>query len=291
MSFCLRDSIIEILGADMNKRALLLLLPILVFCTLGAQTFEWGVRYMGGVSSLMGADDSYVLHYDLHDSGTYYGYLKAESETASVGYAQGAGLYFMKRLTKEQDSIWLQPELLWHRYSFNYDFENRAMSSDNALLSVAFADTLKGSIHHTVDYISIPLLFKLRQEMPENRKNEQFQGAYLYFGPSYSFLLEQTQSYKDGIKDFESDLESYVAGNPGMSSGLCENGADQLLSHKLDLVVGTGFQLQDVFNLGLGKDTFSIDLRADVNLYSIGDAGMRKDFRMYSAMLSLGYRL
>jgi len=253
----------------MNKRALLLLLPILVFCTLGAQTFEWGVRYMGGVSSLMGADDSYVLHYDLHDSGTYYGYLKAESE----------------------DSIWLQPELLWHRYSFNYDFENRAMSSDNALLSVAFADTLKGSIHHTVDYISIPLLFKLRQEMPENRKNEQFQGAYLYFGPSYSFLLEQTQSYKDGIKDFESDLESYVAGNPGMSSRLCENGADQLLSHKLDLVVGTGFQLQDVFNLGLGKDTFSIDLRADVNLYSIGDAGMRKDFRMYSAMLSLGYRL
>ncbi|MCB5253283.1 MAG: hypothetical protein RBR69_09785 [Candidatus Cloacimonadaceae bacterium] len=274
----------------MKKRSIVLILTIFAVCALGAQTFEWGIKYQGGVSALTGDDDSYLLRFDLDDYGSDYGYLQAESQTISSEYAQGAGLYMMKRLSKKVDSVWIQSEILWQRYAFSYDFEGKIPDTDNALLIVTFQDTLKGSIYHSADYISIPVLFKIRQEMSEGLGGDQFQGAYVYFGPAYSFLLGNSSSSKAGVKDLEQSLQSYVEANPGMSSERYENGADVLVSHKFDIVVGTGFQLKDLFKLGLGSDTFSIDLRGDISIFKLGDAKERKDFRLISGMLSLAYK-
>lgn len=270
----------------MTKRSIMLVLSIFVVCALGAQTFEWGARYLGGVSTLTGDEDSYELRYDLKD----FGYLQAQSAPVSSEYAQGAGLYAVKRLSKKVDSFWVQSEILWQRYAFSYDFEGKALDTDNALLSLAFPDTLSGSIYHSADYISIPLLFKMRQEMPQGRENDQFQGAYVYIGPAYSFLLEQNYSNEGGIKDLESDLQNYLDANPGMTAIRSEYGADVLLSHKFDIIIGTGFQLQDVFKLGLGSDTFSIDLRGDISMFTLGDAKAGKEFRTVSGLLSLAYK-
>lgn len=274
----------------MKKRSIVLILTIFVVCALGAQTFEWGVKYQGGVSTLMGDDDSYRLRFDLDDSGANFGYLQAQSKQASTEYAQGAGLYMMKRIGKEVDSFWVQSEILWQRYAFSYNFRGKLPDSDNALLSLAFSDTLKGSIYHSADYISIPILFKLRQEIPEGLGSDQFQGAYIYAGPAYSILLKHNRSNKGGVKELESSLQSYLNANPGMSSYRSEYGADALISHKFDIVVGTGFQIKDVFNLGLGSDTFSIDLRGDISMFNLGDAKAGKDFRLISGILSLGYK-
>jgi len=278
-------------GAVMNKRALLMILPLIVICTLNAQTFEWGIRYMGGVSSALGKNDSQILDYNLDDSGAHLASLSVESDAADLAFAQGAGFYFMKRIAKGKDSLWLQPELLWQRYGLSYEFDSATLQSDNPAIAASFAPTIDGRVDHTIDYFSVPLLIKLRQEMPEDRKDEQFQGAYLYFGPAYSYLLEHTQTYKSGVKDLADDIDALLALNPGYNTVQSESGPDKLVTHQFNLVVGTGFQLKDVFRLGLYKDTFSIDLRADINMFKAGDAAERKDFRLFSAMLSLGYRL
>ncbi|MDD3562433.1 MAG: hypothetical protein PHR32_02010 [Candidatus Cloacimonetes bacterium] len=274
----------------MKKRGILLFFSIFVVCALGAQTFEWGVRYLGGASTLMGDDDSYLLRFDLEDSEGYHGYLQAESDPVSMGYAQGFGLYMMKRLSKKVDSLWLQGEFLWQRYSFSFDYEGKGIDTDNPVLGTVLPATLNGSICHSAEYISIPILFKMRQEISTGLGNDQFQGAYVYMGPALSFLLKQSYEYKDGVKDLRDSIQDYVDANPGMSSQRSKYGADYLLSHKVDIVVGTGFQLKDVFKLGLGSDTFSIDLRADISILNQGRADAGKEFRLVSGMLSLGYK-
>ncbi len=271
----------------MSKRSILLVLSVFVICVLGAQTFEWGVKYQGGVSKLMGDDDNYVLRFDLDKSGVDFGYLQAESDPVSMEYAQGAGLYMMKRLSKKVDSLWLQGEILWQRYAFSYDFKDGALDTDHPS---AFPDISQGSIYHSADYISFPLLFKMRQEMPKGLGNDQFQGAYLYFGPALSFLIEQNYDNKGGVHELEQNLQGYLDDNPGLRAVRSDYGADVLLVRKFDIVVGTGFQLKDVFKLGLGSDTFSIDLRGDISMVNQGKAEAGKDFRLICGLLSLSYK-
>ncbi len=275
----------------MIKRILLISGLILVFCTLSAQTFEWGARYLGGVSSIFGANDSYILQYDLDVSGVHHARLSTQSEAAHWRYSQGAGLYFMKRISKGVDSIWLQPELLWKRHSYGYDFDNSLIDLDNPAIAASFPSQIQGSIDHTVDYLSIPLLIKMRQDIPEDRHNDQFQGAYIYFGPAYSALLNHKQSTSEGAADLANEVYNYLTANPGMDFEQFENASDTLVSHSLDVVVGMGFQLQDVFKVGLRKDTFSFDIRGDMSVFTSGDSEQRNNFRLYSVMLSLGYRL
>jgi len=275
----------------MNKKALLILFVMMLIGGISAESFEWGIRYMGGISSTFGKDDNHTLRYEIDDSGAHLAYLEAESQSATPAYAQGAGFYFMKRISKGKDSLWLQPELLWQRYGLRHEYDQAALDSDNLAVLAGFAPTLDGRIDHTVDFISVPLLVKLRQEIPEDRRDEQFQGAYIYFGPAYSYLLQQTRKSKSGVKQLDEDISAYVAANPGYSYETIESGMDKLVTHQFSTVIGTGFQIKDVFRLGLYKDTFSIDLRADMSMFTIGDAGQSKDFRLYSAMLSLGYRL
>jgi len=258
---------------------------------LGAETFEWGIRYMGGISSAFGEDDSHTLRYEIENAGVHLAYLETESNTADLTYAQGAGFYFMQCISKEKDSLWFQPELLWQRYGVRYEFEQAPLVGDNPAVLANFAPTINGHIDYTSDYISVPLLLRLKQELPEEQKQNQYQGAYIYFGPAYSYLLQQNKRIRSGVKLLDEDIAAFVSTNPGSHAELQESGMDKIVTHQLRLVVGTGIQLKDVFKLGLYKDTFNIDLRADMNMFKVGDAGQSKDFKLYSAMLSLGYKL
>jgi hypothetical protein len=70
-----------------------------------------------------------------------------------------------------------------------------------------------------------------------------------------------------------------------------ENGADQLLDYKADLVMGLGFGLKDIFQLGIGKDSLVFDLRYTASLHDLGKSDLRKAFRMRSIVLSVGVLL
>mgnify|MGYP000861576780 CR=1 FL=1 len=287
----------------MFKKAVLLSMFIIAIVGIHALDFTWGLKYGAGVSSAFGDDSRYSIHYNLNTidnvSGTsHFGYLALDSRKASSGFSQSFGPYLETQVAKKVDSVWLLSELQWHRYNYSYVFSGSALSTDNLLLSTTFADTLEGQIDQTVDYITIPLLIKLKQESIASATSEHYDGAYIYFGPSFSVLLSNKSSRQKGINALDANIADFVANSytdadptKVYSSSKTESASDKLLPHKIDFVVGAGFNLKNIFNLGIGKDEFFLDFRANTGLYSLGDAPTRTEFRLYSLLFSLGVKL
>lgn len=263
--------------------------------------YELGVKYGLGTSSAFGNESGYELLYNISSIGATtddFGFIKLRSEETKRGLSHNAGAYFSFRMIKKVDSVWLQSEVLWQRYGYSYDFRNRAPYSNNPVLASAFADTLRGSIDQTLDYITVPVLLKLKQELPSDAPESTYNGAYIYFGPSFSWLMENKSQSNRGIKALDNAIDGFVSDsvidadpNHMYSSIRTETASDKVLPRKIDYVIGLGFNLKNIFNMGIGKDEFTIDCRFNAGMQPIGNGSTQKEFRLYSVLLSLGVKI
>lgn len=285
----------------MIKRVVLLSVVLIAVSYLWSVDYDWGIKYGAGTSSINGADRSYLLHYNISTTGVVnseIGYLSLESKNAIPGLSQSLGSYASFMLAKKTNSVWLHAELLWQRYNFTYNFDGTPLRTNSLLLATEFADSLQGSINQTLDYITIPALIKLRQELPEEISDKHFGGAYVYFGPSVSLLVNKQSEKEKGIKALDDDVSDFVAdsyfdANPAQvyASSKNDSASDKLLFHKTDFVFGLGFGLNNIFNVGVGKDEFIFDCRFSFGLYPIGNASSKKEFHLNSVLFSVGARL
>jgi len=285
----------------MFRRAILFSAFLCVFVGLFSFKYDWGIKYGAGLSSICGSDLRYNLHYDITAISTTtsdFGYLDINSNKAHNGISQNCGLYINSTLVKKTDSISLQSEILWQRYEYSYVFKNEALQTDNYTLATAFADTLKGSINQTIDYITVPVLLKLNQGLTSVYVDKNYNGAYIYFGPSFSLLLKNKATEHDGIKALDDNVNAFVSDSYSDSntdqvyaSEKRTSASERIISQKVDFVFGLGVNLKDLFDMGVGKDEFFVDCRFDFGINPIGDATTYKDIKLFSTVLSLGCRL
>lgn len=268
---------------------------------LWAGEFNWGVKYGLGTSSLHGAESDYELRYDIQQVGVVpgdFGYLKVRSRDTRSDISQQLGAYFVVPLVREHDSVSLHTELLWHRYGFRYKFADAPLATNQLLLATEFADTLKGNIDKTLDYVTLPIMLRLNQELAAEDKQNSYQGAFLYLGPSFSLLINNDTVYRDGIKALNRDVVDFAAQSQldadletAYTSSKVESGTDELTLLKTDFVIGAGINLKDIFKMGIGKDEFVLDLRFTTGLNDLGAVPARKAFILKSIMFSIGSRL
>lgn len=268
---------------------------------LWAGELNWGIKYGLGTSTLRGEEIDYELRYDILEAGqnpSDFGYLKLRSHETSSNISHQAGAYVSVPMIRNRDSISLHAELLWHRYAFSYRFADSPLSTNQLLLAAEFADTLSGSIDKTMDFITLPVMLRLNQELAEEDKQKAYQGAFLYLGPSFSFLVNNHSLTKNGIRaldqdiaDFVSDSQSDADPNQAYASRKVDSGTDELSAVKTDFVIGAGINLKNIFNLGIGKDEFTFDIRYTTGMHDLGGAPSRKAFVFRSIMFSIGSRL
>jgi hypothetical protein len=268
---------------------------------LGATEFNWGIKYGIGNSSLHGSDKAYELRYDIFEhtaTAMNPGYVVIRSKENSGGFSQNAGAYASILLARKTDSVRLNTELLWQRFVYNHEFKEAIPGSSSLILAQSFGDTLRGRIEGSADYITIPLLISLHQELSEEKKLQHYQGAFVYLGPSVSFLVNQERAAFGGIAALDKQVESFVQdslndADPATyySAQRQKVGSDAFVSTKTDLVIGVGFTLKDILQFGIGKDEFVFDFRYTIGMNDLGDSGIRDAFTLRSIMLSVGCRL
>ncbi|MDY0151989.1 MAG: outer membrane beta-barrel protein, partial [Candidatus Cloacimonas sp.] len=166
------------------------------------------------------------------------------------------------------------------------------------LLATEFADTLSGEITHTQDYLTIPVLIRLQQNVASAASGGNYLGAFVYAGPSMSLLLSNTSHKYQGIQALDAAINDFVESSQTDSdltqyytSQELESGADKLLPYKFDFVLGIGFGLQNLFKFGVGKDSIILDCRFTTGINSIGNAPVRTAFKLSSVVFSLGVKL
>jgi len=281
----------------MYRAALIVIICLASMGSLWSLDLAWGIKYGIGSSTMHGNDRDYEIRYD----SEYYadhsddGSLIVRSQEVKDGFSQNAGLYASTKLLKKTDSLGLRAELLWHRHVFNAQFKDALISTSSVYLTENYAGNVSGRVEHTADYLSLPILISLNQELTEEQITKSFQGANVYLGPSFSFLMKQSRSTFGGVHALETELnfpEGVVVGDPTYYVDTrVPNGTDELQSLKTDFVIGAGFTLKDILGFGLGKDVFDFDFRFNLGLNELGDADYRDVITLRSIMFSVGARL
>jgi hypothetical protein len=273
-------------------RKVFLVAGLLALCLgLFAQGFEWGVKYGAGFSSVWGEDTVYDLNYKLTgDDATTN--LSIMSDKNTAGFAQNAGLFFTIPLVSDKNMLLLQPEILWQSYSYFYKYEDMVPTSSDPAVNTAFSNSQTGSVKACMDYVTVPVLLKLQQNyMDEGDENHAIVNMFGYAGPSVSYLISNYTTLKDDIKDMKEQLADYVGNSDVYNSySMVESGPDQQVDLKYDLVLGFGWNFKNVLKAGFGKDEWVLDVRADINLNSLGDNDTGNDFKLYGVTLNIGYK-
>lgn len=280
------------------------LITVLVLFSIGclwSLDFDWGLKYGIGGSELFGSDKDYELRYDIDELGASpgeLGYLRLRSQENDTGISHNAGLYGSILLTRKVDSIRLHTELLWQRLAYTHEFTGAVPLTNSALLAESFADSLKGSITGTADYITVPVLISLNQGLPADKLEGHYQGAFIYGGAAFSLLLNQDSELQGGVNALNSSVENFVQDSlsdsdptSSYTSERLESGSDKFGSYKTDLVAGIGFRLKDLFQFGIGKDEFVFDLRLTLGVNDLGDSGFRDAISLRSLIFSVGTKL
>jgi hypothetical protein len=285
----------------MHRGALIVILFIVSCSILGAVDFDWGLKYGMGSSNLQGADRDYEIHYDFYEhsiASDYLGNVVLRSNRNNGGLSQNAGLYASLRIFKGIDSISLQSEVFWHRYAYIQEFKDVSPYASIYLLAETFSGDLQGEIIGTADYLSLPLLIRLNQELSEEQKQKSYQGAFIYAGPSISWLLEHKTEASGSISALDKQVQSFVqesfSDSDPASYYSCQrrlSGSDNFAAHKMDLILGAGFTLKDLFQFGIGSDEFTFDLRYSMGLTDLGDSNLRNAIRLQAIMLSIACRI
>ncbi|MDD2228521.1 MAG: outer membrane beta-barrel protein [Candidatus Cloacimonetes bacterium] len=286
----------------MYKMTIALSVMALAFCCLWSYGVDWGVKYGMGTSNIYGDDAHYIIDYSISTvvsgAASEFGYLRLESIDNEHGVSHNLGVYGSIKLTNNHDSIRLQSEMIWQRYRYTQKFEGKTLNTNNMFLATEFADTLSGKIERTQDYLTIPVLIRLQQEVASAVSGGYYTGAFVYAGPSISLLLSNKSDKYKGIKALDDDINEFVSNSQTDSdlsqyykSQYHDNGADKLLPYKFDIVMGFGFGLKDLFRFGFGKDAFILDCRFTMGINPVGDAPYQTEFKLRSVVFSLGMKL
>jgi hypothetical protein len=266
--------------------------------------YEWGVKYSLGMSQIHGKDLNYTSHYDfestLNDTLTFdAGYVEIRSNRQKHGLSQNAGVFFSFPLTSAETTLLFQPELLWQRYSYSYWFKDRYLDTNNFMIGGSLWDKVNGYAYSTIDYITVPMLFKMQQNNPpEVAANHAIVSMYGYFGPSVSFLIDNKVTLQKDVKTFDNNVQTLVEDSQNDADltqyytyDKTPSSAEELASMKYDLVFGFGWNLRDALKIGWGKDEWVLDFRFNLNINPIGDSVTNKNFKLYNGLVSLGYKL
>jgi len=273
----------------------LILIACILFTSFGlfSFTYEWGIKYGAGVSSIHGKDLDYHLQYNFVNEDTEASSsLTLMSNKHKFGFAQNFGLFATFPLCSDVNTFLIQPEILWQRYSNYYWFKDVTPATDDLMLAGQFGGSVNGTVLSRMDYVTVPVLFKLQQGKPEDLKeNRAIVSMFGYFGPSFSYLLDSNTYKKNDILDLDDQIQDFVD-NPDndYTYAEAETPLDNLIGLKYDLVLGFGWNLKDVIRAGCCKDEWVIDARFNLNLNALGDGDTDNNFKLYSALLSLGYK-
>ncbi len=286
----------------MFKRLSLFLL-LIITCTM-LFSFDWGIKYGAGLSENYGDNSAYNLLYNLtvvtNDTiFTNAGSLNHVANHRKSGLAHNAGLFFVLPLTGDVNEFQIQTEITWQRYNFSSKFERVYPMPSGGILAAAFPDFVNGSVCSTIDYVTVPFLFRMQQDKPAFQDtNEAIVGYFGYVGPSVSYMFNHEITNKDGIKELDDAIKKLVADsetdfvtNQNYTYTKYENSTDKIKKIKYDMVFGFGWNLQNVLKIGLKRDAFVLDARFNLNLNQIGDADINNSYKLISGIVSLGYKL
>lgn len=211
-------------------------------------------------------------------------------------------------------------ELMWQRYNAEFTFGKQNNSSFIAtgaitapmLSSIMIAEgniqnilndtktSLKSKLQ--LDYLNIPLMLELNKTHTDKSLGNSYQSAYIHFGPAMRINLNSTESITNQLKEIQQIYYNgmdFNANPPIANPSTIEESreiksdistiASSFQKTTTSFVLGCGIQIKDVFQMGLGSDIFSIDLRAELGLDKVNDFG-DNHFKLNGYQLLLGYK-
>jgi hypothetical protein len=287
----------------MINRVFCLSFLILFICSVSALTFDWGMKYGAGIGSVYGNELNYKLQYDFstltydHSSSPLGHYINL-SKHGSIGISQNLGFFFRFPIHQAVTNIYLQPELLWQHYNYRYEFDKSLPQISDSLLAGLFNHALSGEVETQIDYLTIPVLLMLHQNITRDMEtNKTHIGVFSYFGPSFSVLINNKNTHNNGVADLDNSINDMISTSQNDADTLhsftykkISSATDELVAIKYGFVVGLGWNLKDLFLWGFGKDEWVLDIRFDFNINELGNSMTQKDFKLYSSIVSLGYK-
>ena len=315
------------------KKGIIVLFTILTVTCLFTEIVDWGVNFGYGKSFNFGRDDLYNLEYIIKENFSIIDTTIVPNETISFNPIVGkyfltsfgsktnmdidflTGLYLTYQISKDRNSLNIQPEIYWNRISLEYSFEGQNqqtysysgeyeyMFSDSTehtysyngetLINVLNNATPVGSVKSVINYIKIPILIKIQREFEIKEVTNK---GFLYFGPSFGLKISHTKTYFDGSDDIEKYLKVYcnntlydVDSLTSCSYSKIINSIDEVKSLNFDFIFGIGWKFQNVFGVGLGKDSLILDLRNQIGLTNISNTTLNDRIKFYSFFITFGY--
>ena len=310
----------------MKKQLFIIALFVLIISSIHGEIIDWGIDFGSTFSKNIGENDVYRINYKVYQNLSFIDTTSPDSTVISDEILIGEylltsdvieikpsfsfGVFLCYKLSEGRNSFIFQPEVHWTRNTYEFNFRDYVplISSYNDSIQyqlydetfynhlfdgstmMEYADNFRfNKVSTTVDYIKIPLLLKLQREFfTEDKINFVMNSGFLYVGPSFNLkiidntdLSDVLENYFDNYDDLDS-LTSY-------SSSKVSSSVDKIKSLQFDLVFGIGWKFNNVLGIGVGKDSFSIELRTSINLHNISNAKENYDLKFYSFGILLGY--
>jgi hypothetical protein len=213
----------------------------------------------------------------------------------------------------------LLTELNWERASVRFDFGRDISASISTSQDVSIDQflTVQSAVNQSVfiisdslndahsvwttDFLQIPLMLELQQTYPQDATHYNFASTYLHFGPSLRFRINGREDYSEAMKTLVTTMyDSYnfaiVPPDNNTEVVITENTVQSNLSDvsknnrvvSASFIVGCGIQIRNIFKMGVGSDTFCIDIRCDLGLGGI-NKDLAQPFVVNCLTAHLGY--
>ena len=290
----------------MKKGIMIITLLIIIASAVYGEIVDWGI-HLGSVNSAnIGENSKYNLDYNVYQNfsmidttnkindkilvGEYF----QESTETVIKPTMSAGLFLSYKVSEGRNTFMIQPEINWMRYSLEFEFNENAqinyyfgsniyeladstiyVHNYNGEDIMSTSQNVPNSIKTSVDFIKIPLLFKVQREFSDSN------AGFIYVGPSFGYkIYDKTKILNDlnDIFDSYSDLDTLTT--------YTSKRVDEMNSMQFDAVFGFGWKFSEVFGIDLGKDYVTADLRHIININKLTE---NDKLQFYSFNFLLGY--
>lgn len=291
----------------MKKGIMIITLLIIIASAVYGEIVDWGIHSGLILSANIGENNKYNLDYNVYQNfsmidttnqindkilvGEYF----QESTEIVMKPTMSAGLFLIYKISEGRNTFMIQPEINWMRYSLEFKFneENALIYSYEGSNFYELADStiyvhnyngedimstsqnVPNSIKTSVDFIKIPLLFKMQREFNDG------DAGFIYVGPSFGIkIYDKTKILNDldDIFNSYSDLDTLTT--------YTSKRVDEMNLMQFDATFGFGWKFKEFFGIGLGKDYVTADLRHIININKL--TGNDK-LKFYSVNFLLGY--
>jgi hypothetical protein len=310
----------------MKKQLFIIALFVLIISSIHGEIIDWGIDFGSTFSQNIGKDDVYRINYKVNQNLSFIDTTSPDSTVISDKILIGEylltsdvmeikpsfsfGVFLRYKLSGGRNSFIFQPEVHWTRNTYEFKFgdyepfinyyygfiEYQLYDETFYYHLIDGSEVMENAddyrfrkISTTVDYIKIPLLLKLQREFfKEDKINIVMNEGFLYVGPSISIKIMDNTDLSDALENYfdnYDDLDSLTS----YSASKVSSSIDKIKTLQFDLVFGVGWKFTNVFGIGMGKDSFSIDLRNSINLHNISDAKENYDIKFYTFNILIGY--